>query len=198
MSFTHTARSLASMPTIFIGGRPIERAGVERMAWNGAFANVPDEMDVEADGFGVGATMPAKFTSEGDNLSPGLRWINVPKGTRSFTILCEDPDAPTPDPFVHWLAYNISSDCRALPEYIAQEAIVYFPVTMLQGKNSTLKTGYTGPQPPRCDDAHRYFFQVYALDKCLALDGGEGRGAVISAMRGHVLAKGATVGTFKR
>lgn len=198
MSFIHTAKSIASMPTILVGGTPMERAGIERLAWNQAFDDVPAHMDVEADPFEDNHPVPVRYTGEGDNLSPGMRWIDVPRGVKSFAIICEDPDAPTPEPFVHWLAYNIPADSRSLSEGVTTDNSVHFPLPLLQGRNSTLKTGYTGPMPPKGDVEHRYFFQVFALDTVLPLEGGEGRGAVVGAMRGHVLAKGGTVGTFKR
>ncbi len=66
------------------------------------------------------------------------------------------------------------------------------------GKNSFLKTGYLPPDPPTGHGPHRYLFQLYALNRRLGLEGVPGRGALLEAMHGHVLAKGVIAGTYER
>jgi Raf kinase inhibitor-like YbhB/YbcL family protein len=181
---------------MLVGGTTLRSADSERLAWNRLFATVPVQIDVEADAFANGQTMPLRCTGEGDNLSPGLRWINCPRRTRSLTILCENPDGTVSDPIVHWLAYNIPAHCRAVPENIEARAVVASPLFLLQGMNSMNTIGYSGPVPSGGSGVHRYFFQVYALDSMLPLEGGKNCDEVFAAMRDRVLAKGMTIGTF--
>jgi Raf kinase inhibitor-like YbhB/YbcL family protein len=68
----------------------------------------------------------------------------------------------------------------------------------MQGRNSRGQVGYMGPRPPAGDPAHHYHFQVFALDTMLSLPPGAERDAVVTAMNGHVLARGETVGTFAK
>ena len=66
------------------------------------------------------------------------------------------------------------------------------------GRNSFLKPEYLPPDPPSGHGAHQYAFQIFALDKVLELDEAPGRGALIEAMKGHVLAMGSLVGRYER
>jgi Raf kinase inhibitor-like YbhB/YbcL family protein len=68
----------------------------------------------------------------------------------------------------------------------------------IQGANQTGGIGYYGPKPPAADPAHRYHFQVFALDCLLDLPSGFNRSTLIAAMQGHVLARGEVVGTYDR
>ncbi|WP_269744461.1 YbhB/YbcL family Raf kinase inhibitor-like protein [Stigmatella aurantiaca] len=101
---------------------------------------------------------------------------------------------PPPQPFIHWLVADLSSERDSLPEGIpAQGADV-----AVQGRNSLLRVGYTGCAPPRGDLPHRYHLQVLALDRSLDLEPGFGRRELFRAMRGHVLGFGETVGVYSR
>ena len=51
--------------------------------------------------FSNGEPIPAKYTADGENLSPPLEWSDPPEGTKSFALIVEDPDAPT-CMFRHW------------------------------------------------------------------------------------------------
>jgi Raf kinase inhibitor-like YbhB/YbcL family protein len=105
--------------------------------------------------------------------------------------MCEDPDAPFPEPFVHWIVYGIPPTVHALDGARATQ--------WKEGRNSKLQTGFTGAAPPSGHGVHHYHFQVLALDKPLDQEEpGLGRGALLSAMRGHVLAFGDLVGTYER
>src|SRR3954454_24768503 len=61
-------------------------------------------------------TMPRDYTPDGRNLSPPLTWSNLPGATKEIAVICEDPDAGNPPPFVHWVIYNIPADAKGLPE----------------------------------------------------------------------------------
>jgi hypothetical protein len=112
--------------------------------------------------------------------------------------MVEDPDAPTPKPFVHWLMYNIPPDLRGIAEDVRRENPAASASGALQGKNSNLKLGWTGMAPPKGDTPHHYHFQLFALDKPLDIGAGTGRSVLIDAMAGHVIGRGEVVGTYQR
>ncbi|WP_426232192.1 YbhB/YbcL family Raf kinase inhibitor-like protein [Pararhizobium sp. DWP3-4] len=158
-----------------------------------------------ADAIAVGAAfekdgpIPLQYAADGDDASPALEWSEPPTGTRSFVIVCDDPDAADPKPFTHWITYDVPATTIKLREGIPSVPVLQEPEGMKQGANSRGSIGYTGPKPPVGDPAHHYHFQVFALDvDTLGLEPGAQRDAVLSAMEGHVLSKGEIVGTFER
>ncbi len=110
--------------------------------------------------------------------------------------MMEDPDATSPRPFVHWLVANIPPDVTRLPAALPKGDKVKGITGAVQGSNHTSNTGYFGPKPPAADGAHRYHFQVYALDRVLDVPFGADRDQLLAAMNGRVLAKGEVVGTY--
>ena len=148
--------------------------------------------------------IPIKYTCEGKNISPQLSWSDIPEGTKSFAIVCDDPDAPTKEPFVHWIIFNINGDVKDLPENIISKKFFTKknPKISLrfakQGTNSFGEIGFGGPCPPKGHGVHRYFFKIYALNKVLRLKAGATKDKLIKAMEGHILAETKLIGKFKR
>lgn len=191
--------AVTGMPALVFGGQPGCRAGEERLAFNRPELNASAQFPVESSAFAQGSVIPAKFSSgEGQNVSPALRWAQIPDGAASMALIVEDPDAPTPKPFVHWLMYNIPMSVDWLPEDVRHEEIVAAAGGAMQGKNSQMKIGWTGMAPPKGDTPHHYHFQLFALDRPLDLKPGAGRSALLEAMAGHVLGAGHLVGTYQR
>lgn len=147
--------------------------------------------------FGANGAIPQKYTDYGQGLSPPLSWSSLPRGTRAFVLMMEDPDAMSPSPFVHWLAIG-SANVMQVPEGVRPAEWVKETHPLRQGSNSRSRIGYVGPRPPAGDPPHRYHFQLFALDKPLSLPSGFNRHALLRAMEGHVLAKGTLVGTFAK
>lgn len=141
---------------------------------------------------------PHAYEGEGRNLSPELRWSGLPDGTQELALICDDPDAPRPQPWVHWAIYKISADQDGLPEGIAAEEDLEIPAGAVQGENSWGEIGYGGPMPPPGHGTHHYHFTLYALDAELDLAPGLTKEQLLKAMEGHVLAEAETVGTYKR
>ncbi len=144
--------------------------------------------------FAEGGTIPRKHTCDGADVSPPLAWDNVPEGTRSFALICDDPDAPM-GTWVHWVLFNLPADARSLPEAVPTEKEL--PGGARQGTNDFRKIGYGGPCPPP-GKPHRYFFKLYALDTTLDLPAGSTKAQVVKAMEGHVLAEGQLMGKYGR
>lgn len=155
-------------------------------------------LHVTSAAFAPNAALPAKYSAQAGNRSPPLQWSRA-AGANSFALILEDPDAPAASPHVHWVAWNIPASVSSLPEGVPSAVRVTAPVPMLQGRNSAQTTGYSGPRPPAGDSAHHYHFEVFAIDSMLKTPPpGSDRDAVIAAMRGHVLAKGDLVVTYRQ
>ena len=150
------------------------------------------ELAVLSAAFAMGAAIPDRYACA--PFSPPLSWSEVPAGTQSIAVLCDDPDAPVGD-WVHWVVFNLAPDVRSLPENVARAAAL--PGGAVQGVNDYDRTGYDGPCPPP-GQTHRYFYKVFALDARLALGAGARKADLMKAMRGHVLAQGALMGTYAR
>ncbi|WP_394848406.1 YbhB/YbcL family Raf kinase inhibitor-like protein [Pendulispora brunnea] len=149
-----------------------------------------EAIDVTTSSFLSHGPIPTKYTADGLGLSPPIRWGNVPERTRSLVLICEDPDAPLPKPFVHWLVHSIAPDIREIPEGSMTVGMV--------GLNTRRKMGYTPPSPPPGHGLHHYHFQLYALDYAPELSSHADREDVVRAMESHVLASGRLIGTYER
>ncbi len=145
--------------------------------------------------FKNGEPIPAKYTGDGDNVSPPLAWTNPPEGTRELALVCTDPDSPSGS-FTHWLLYGLSPGVTCLPENLPREASVVSPPCR-QGDNDAGRTGYFGPSPPP-GRPHRYQFVLYALATTTDLPPGADKRRVVRALEGKVLAKTMLEGLYGR
>jgi Raf kinase inhibitor-like YbhB/YbcL family protein len=148
--------------------------------------------------FAPGERMPVRHTADGANSSPPLQWTKVPSGTAELALICDDPDAPRPDPWVHWVVYRITPSVTGLPEGLPAREQLSEPMGARQGRNDFRQYGYGGPAPPSKHGTHHYHFRLYALDAKLELAPGATKGQLLEAMSGHVLAHGELVGTYSR
>jgi Raf kinase inhibitor-like YbhB/YbcL family protein len=191
MDIGHALKCIATgMPVMFTGGQPGCRAGEERLSYSKIDA--PEVLTVWSEGFEPGRAMHVKYSQDGQNISPPIEWKGVPAGTEALALLVEDPDSPTPEPYVHWMVYNMEPGAHGLPEgYMGMSG-------PSEGKNSTWHSGYVGMAPPKGDLPHHYHFQLFALDRRLDLVSGTGRTTLLHAMKGHVIGKGRLVGMFSR
>ena len=156
-------------------------------------------IQITSTAFSEGQPIPQIYTCQGKNISPQLQWTGVPPNTKSFALICDDPDAPDPDApkmtWVHWVLYDLPSTISKLPEDVAKTPTL--PDGSKQGITDFKRIGYGGPCPPP-RDAHRYFFKLYALDKMLDLKPGLTKNDLLKAMESHVLAQGQLMGTYQR
>lgn len=144
--------------------------------------------------FDEGAPIPSKYTCEGEDISPPLKWNSISEKTKSLALICDDPDAPV-GTWVHWVLYNIPPSVTELSEKAPITEML--PNGGKQGSNDFKRAGYGGPCPPR-GNPHRYFFKLYALDTELSLKSGAAKRDLVKAMKGHVLAEGELMGTYQR
>ncbi|NPA26028.1 MAG: YbhB/YbcL family Raf kinase inhibitor-like protein [Chloroflexi bacterium] len=133
--------------------------------------------------------IPARYTCDGENVSPPLQWGPTPPGTRSWVLIMDDPDAPG-GVWDHWIVYDI-------PAQVTQLAEGQTPPGR-QGRNSWGHAYYEGPCPPP-GPAHRYVFRLFALDvPSLGLPEAASKAQVLAAMEGHVLSQAQLIGTYGR
>lgn len=147
-------------------------------------------LKVTSSAFEPNGAIPTKYTGEGEDISPPLSWDGAPDGTQEFALVCDDPDAPMAEPFVHWVLYGIPKHRTSLPEGTDGGG--------MEGKSSFDSQGYGGPMPPPGHGTHHYHFTVYALDTPLELSPGASKADLLDAMEGHILDQGELVGTYER
>ncbi len=138
--------------------------------------------------------MPSKHSNEAEDISPALSWENPPEGTKSYALICHDPDAPLVTPngsygFVHWVLYNIPADVTELAEGTSQ---------FTQGLNNFGNTGYNGPLPPEGHGLHHYYFWILALDKQTDLKSGLTLWELLESIEPNILGMNRLVGIYQR
>jgi len=150
-------------------------------------------MEIKSSSFNHEDMIPAKYTCDGANISPPLSWSGAPEKTKSFTLICDDPDAPV-GLWVHWVIFDIPATVNSLPEKVSRQEEI--PGLGKNGKNTSGHLGYDGPCPP--GGTHRYYFKLYALDTMLNLKAGLTKDELLKAMKGHVLEEAQLMGRYKR
>jgi Raf kinase inhibitor-like YbhB/YbcL family protein len=151
-------------------------------------------MKLTSETFQPGQPIPVECTCDGEDRSPGLAWSEIPVATRSFALVCDDPDAPR-GTWVHWVLFNLPADAVELAPGVPREPEL--PSGARQGVNDSGDIGYGGPCPPP-GKPHRYFFRLYSLDSSLNLPPGVTRAVLDRAMADHILAEASIMGTYQR
>jgi Raf kinase inhibitor-like YbhB/YbcL family protein len=156
-------------------------------------------IDLRSPAFGNEGRLPPRFTADGEGASPPLVWGALPEDTASVALIVEDGDAPAPAPLVHAIVWDLPPDEHRLPEGAIAADGAGSDDGRDVGRNSFFGEGWLPPDPPTGHGEHRYAFQLFALDDTVP-DPGETprRGALVKAMRGHVLAAGLLIGTYSR
>jgi Raf kinase inhibitor-like YbhB/YbcL family protein len=142
-------------------------------------------LELTSPAFLLGASMPAKYTCDGENVSPPLSWSGIPEDTKSLALICQDPDAPEGSR-VLWMVYSIPPSVTELQEGVPTIGIL--PNGAKQGRNDFQDFGYKGPCPPP-GKIHRCVFKLYALDDMPKLPPGISKKDLIKAMERHDLAE---------
>jgi Raf kinase inhibitor-like YbhB/YbcL family protein len=158
----------------------------------------PAQLTVQSDAFQSNSAIPKKYTADGENVSPPLRWSGAPQQTKQFAIVVDDPDAPGNTPWVHWVIYSIPSSATQLPENLPHDSKLDSIGGAAQGRNSWHQVGYRGPEPPRGDKPHTYHIRVFALDQALDVKPELHDKPLMDAIAGHVIGKGELTGMYQR
>ena len=157
-------------------------------------------MKLTSPAFASNQRIPTRYTGEGANVSPSLKWEGAPSGAKSFALICDDPDAMSVAGKVwdHWLIWNIPATVTELPENVAKTETVAALAGAKQGLNSRPQLGYNGPMPPPGRGLHHYHFKLYALDAMLNLQAKATKPQLEAEMKGHVLAEAELIGIYER
>ncbi len=164
-----------------------------------AFAAVPEAINVSSPAFIEAGAIPARYTVDGESVSPPIAWEKLPVGTESLVLLVEDADAPVLRPLVHAILVNIPPGLPGLREGAipasmhGPDAIGYAP-----GRNSLGRRGWMPIAPPRGHGPHRYAFQIFALDNVPQFDWPPGREHLLRVIRPHLIGRGTLVGIYQR
>ncbi len=145
-------------------------------------------------GFRSGQAIPKRYTADGSNVSPEVSWTAIPAGTKSFALICEDPDAPA-GTWIHWIVYDIPANKTTLRQALPAEATLKDQTK--QGINSFRHVGYGGPSPPP-GPAHHYFFRLYALNDMFGYELPMTLYKFRAFVQKHKLAEAQTMGTYGR
>ena len=165
------------------GKLAVARLGSEDTLGAGGFA-------LTSAAFTDGEPLDPMFTAdEEDACAPPLAWTAPPAGTKELVLIVEDPDAPSPQPLVHLIGWGLEAKAGELFEGDDPPTI---------GLNSSNQAGWLPPDPPAGHGAHDYVFQLFAVDAPVSVGAGSGRGALLDAMEGHVLAAAVLTGTYAR
>jgi hypothetical protein len=148
--------------------------------------------------FQANQPIPRKYTEDGDNVSPPLNFADVPTAAKELALIVEDPDAPRPQPWIHWVICKLPAGTQSVPDGVGPDEHPWQFPSALQGKNSWGTIGYRGPAPPRGHGVHRYHFRVFALRGPIAAGGPMTSEELRQAMQGLIIAQGDLVGTYER
>lgn len=170
------------------------RAGHDKLA--AARFAAPAILTLTSSAFEDGAPIPARYTADGEGISPPLAWARMPAAAARLALVVEDPDAPSAEPFVHLIAWDIPPELGGFPA-ASFRSPGHDGMTRHLGMNSRREPAYLPPDPPPGQD-HAYIFQLFALDAPLGLQEHPERGELLAAMADHVIAQGRLTGTYGR
>jgi Raf kinase inhibitor-like YbhB/YbcL family protein len=173
------------------------RAGTDKLAIVQPQLGSFETLHLASPAFANGGRLPERFTADGAGVSPPLFWTGVPEGTVRLALIVEDPDAPSPQPLVHALVWDLPPDGELKEGAIQRDGAGGADGSDV-GRNSFLGEGWLPPDPPTGHGEHHYAFQLFALGAGPDLPETPGRAAVIEAIAGRVLAAGLLTGTYSR
>lgn len=145
-------------------------------------------MKISSLAFKNGDLIPPLYTCDGEDKIPPLEISQIPSGTESSALICDDPDSPSGE-FTHWIIWNIAAETAKIKQGEA-------PAGAIEGINDFGKNGYGGPCPG--SGKHRYFFRFFALDTKLNLNPQARKKDLIEAMEGHIIEQAELFGTYER
>ena len=137
------------------------------------------------------------FGCKGKNISPELKWKNIPKNTKSFAITMHDKDAPTGSGWWHWVVFDINRRVRSISANAS--ALNKLPKNSIESITDFGKSGFGGACPPKGDKPHQYIITLYALNSIkLGLNKKSSPALVGFKLNKHVIAKSSIIAYYQR
>lgn len=149
-----------------------------------------------SDAIDIDGWLDPVHAQSGDETSPPLSW-SAPAGVVSYVLVVEDPDAPRDLPAVHWLLWNIPGSLHELPAGVQAGPHPAGLGGAVQGRNARGEHRWLGMAPPPGHGPHRYWFQLFGLDRRLELDPSTPLQELVNVLKGATVAKGQLVGKFE-
>jgi Raf kinase inhibitor-like YbhB/YbcL family protein len=135
--------------------------------------------------------------ADGGDTSPQLSWSGAPEDTKSYTVTCFDPDAPTPSGFWHWVLVDLPADCTSLDTGAGAEG-ASLPGSAFMCRNDTGAKAFAGAAPPEGDQVHRYYFVVHAVkEETLGVDSDASPAVVSFNLAFKTAARAIITGTYQ-
>ncbi|MCS7149914.1 MAG: YbhB/YbcL family Raf kinase inhibitor-like protein [Caldimicrobium sp.] len=145
-----------------------------------------------------GGRIPLKYVmkgASGENISPPLKWSEIPEGTKSLVLVCVDTH-PVAKNWIHWIIINIPPETLELAEGASPNGIKPPAMELI---NSYGFKGYGGPQPPPGTGDHSYVFKLFALNVPeIALPSKPTYDQILKTIKPYRLAESEFVGYFGR
>lgn len=153
-----------------------------------ATTTAPQPFAITSPDFAADGPIPQRFTCDGANVSPELRWTGVPARAAALALVVDDPDAPS-GTFTHWVVVDIAPT-------VTGSAQGQPPQGARQVTNDTGKTSYFGPCPP--SGVHHYRFTLYSLRAPVGPASSGSLASALAAIRASATAQSRVVGTYHR
>jgi Raf kinase inhibitor-like YbhB/YbcL family protein len=153
-------------------------------------------MAVSSDAIGENGKLDPTCSAAQDNRSPPLAWSGLAEA-ETYALVVEDPDAPRETPFIHWMLWNIPGRLVELPAGVPIGKLQGELAGAVQGKNDAGQHGWYGMAPPPGGGEHRYYFQLFALNRSLDLGPDASLQALVNELKSATLGKGEVIGTFE-
>lgn len=191
-------RMLEKLPEVIGHALQGVRAGLDHIVFNTlGMRQGMASIALTSVAFADHAPMPARYTADGEGLSPPLQWTGLPVGTASLLLIVEDADSPTPNPLVHAIVVGLDAQGGALAE-AGIPSQDNDGIGLHVGRNSALQAAWLPPDPPPGHGTHRYAFQLFALGNVPEFSETPGRDEIFEALREHAIASGLLIGTCER
>lgn len=152
---------------------------------------------VTSDDVTAGGPLKQDQVAAGGDTSPQLSWSGAPEGTKSFTVTCFDPDAPTPSGFWHWVLVDLPAQVTTLESGAGAEG-ADLPDAAFMCRNDGGSNAFMGAAPPEGDQVHRYYFVVHAVrEESLGVDSDASPAVVSFNLAFKTLGRAILTGTYQ-
>lgn len=138
-----------------------------------------------------GGTIGTRHTCDGEGVSPGLSWADVPAGTVELAVSVIDESVASTTPTIHWVIAGINPNDISLIE-------ANVPLGAVQATTSFDDVGFSALCPTAGSGVHKYNFTVYALNQQVELADSTSAEDLLAFVQTVSIASTDVTGTFGR